>query len=53
MGDFYNYNQKILGETYSPYESKYHRRLMISLLCSEWKEVVHIKLNHREIFNYN
>ena len=32
-----------------PQGSKYHRGFMLSLLCSEWEEVGHIKLNHREV----
>jgi len=27
---------------------KYHRGFALSLLCSEWEEVVHAKLNHQE-----
>ncbi len=29
--------------------SKYHRDILLSLLCSEWEKVGHSILNHREI----
>ena len=35
------------------YALKYHRGFVLSLLCSEWEEVVHTKLNNQETHTSN
>lgn len=43
------------GEAYFPKarRPKYHQHLAISLLCSEWEEVGHTRLNHQETAHNN
>ena len=47
--DFLSKNPLRVGETYFPGRrtSKYHRFWTVSLLCSEWEEVLPVQVNHQ------
>ena len=50
MSRLINLSPNILANpTFSTPMRKYHQIIRLSLLCSEWKEVVHLTMNHQDI----